>query len=588
MNVAARLVPLTLILALSACESPETVAADDSELGLAAEIDPEYGKPLLGVAPEDEKGDAATGIKGPVQNTSKDHAVWEVRNQWADTTTAEAKAAGMAWPANSGLTWDEKYAAWVASMPKHAVNDWKTTFSLTTPQGKSVQAPQLECAETAVFLRASFASWYGLPFYLTASENGKNLHFGHFGVYTDNGPDPRFSRYKVRYKDHSALSAAAALAAWPTDSALRARKLTPSGDDQNAWLGEGAYAGAYFDEVFLNKRVGHFLFVLLTYTGSIHLSSHWNTFNLAAADIREGDVLVERWQRQGIGHTLVVKRVAPIPGFEQNLDVELMSGSMPRRQPVWSSPASSKSYLTSEYTGGPGDSDEDGPYAALGGGIKRWRTPVVQNGRWRNVIPQSDLGVWVNHTDLAAIAARTAEFEQLLGVPTPEERLAGILDVIEGKRQHLRELPASCSARAGREEAFGKLYELMAEDYGTDRAETDRQYRLLEDYVFAELRYDQSRTCCWNSTNPAMYEVVMDLAKQSIYDAQTSTCNEPPVFRMEDGGYARWAAHAASMGVAAEWAPWSADETCPQAATVTTDTLAESIATPYCTLYPEP
>jgi len=73
----------------------------------------------------------------------------------------------------------------------------------------------------------------------------------------------------------------------------------------------------------------------------------------------------------------------------------------------------------------------DGPYPALGVGLKRWHVPVRQNGRWRNAILQADLGVWVRHINLAAIAARTAELEQLLGLPTPEERRAGIAAVSE-------------------------------------------------------------------------------------------------------------------------------------------------------------
>jgi hypothetical protein len=213
---------------------------------------------------------------------------------------------------------------------------------------------------------------------------------------------------------------------------------------------------------------------------------------------------------------------------------------------------------------------------------------VVKDGRWRNGVPQSDLSLWINHTDLDAIAGRIAEFEALLGAPDPQQQLEGILDVIDEKRQRLRELPASCSARAGREEAFRKLYALMDEDFGLDRATTDRQYRLLEDYVFAELRYDQSRTCCWNSTNADMFTAIMDLATKSLYDPAGLTCNPPRVFRMENGGYEVWRAHAQTIGLGAAWASWTADETCPQAQTVTTDTVLASEATPYCTLYPHP
>src|SRR5262245_20874124 len=35
--------------------------------------------------------------------------VWEIRNQWEDRATTEAKKAGLAWGENSGLNWNEKY-----------------------------------------------------------------------------------------------------------------------------------------------------------------------------------------------------------------------------------------------------------------------------------------------------------------------------------------------------------------------------------------------------------------------------------------------------------------------------------------------
>ena len=39
----------------------------------------------------------------------RDTQVWTVKNKWEDRNTTEAKKAGIAWPANSGLNWDEKY-----------------------------------------------------------------------------------------------------------------------------------------------------------------------------------------------------------------------------------------------------------------------------------------------------------------------------------------------------------------------------------------------------------------------------------------------------------------------------------------------
>ena len=78
--------------------------------------------------------------------------VWEIRNQWEDTDTEEAREAGMAWEADSGLNWDEKYAKWVNDMVKiDGHNTYYETFEFTTPFGKTVPAPKLECAEIAIF-----------------------------------------------------------------------------------------------------------------------------------------------------------------------------------------------------------------------------------------------------------------------------------------------------------------------------------------------------------------------------------------------------------------------------------------------------
>ena len=580
-----RLFPIVLLTLASACaEAPADDAADE----LAA-LDPEYGKPLLGVVADDPKADSGTGIKGPRVTPGTPSEVWAVENAWADTDTPAARQAGLAWPENTGLSWDQKYRLWIRAMKKIPAESWGDTFELTTPWGTTFKAPALECAETSVFLRATFAAWHKLPFYISAWDGSRALHFGHFGVWRADGPDPRFASYKTRYADHRNLSKEEALANWPSDPKLAARKLTTRADDLNAWLGDDAYAGAYFDRIFLNKRVGHFLMVLLTYTGSMHLASHWNTFNIQPQATREGDTLLERWQKQGIGHTLVVKRVTPIEGTVENLDIELVSGSMPRRQAKWESPSSSKYTLTDEKTGGEGSSwGDDIPYAQLGGGMKRWRTPMVVSGRWYNQVPAADRAVWISHTDYEALKVRPATFERILGDLTPEQKLQAHLDRIDAKRQHLRQYPASCSARIGREEAFADLYALTSEKFGMSKEDTDRQYRLLEDYVFAELVYEQSRTCCWNSTNAQMFDVIMDYARGRLYDEATGTCNAPPVFRMEGGGYDAFKAHADATGLAASWVEWSADETCPQAATVTTDTLAETQPTPYCTLYPTP
>nr|HMR05379.1 hypothetical protein [Polyangiaceae bacterium] len=85
--------------------------------------DPYYDE--FGVSPMDSEGPMPggkadnAGVPGPSTSFDNgDTAVWTVKNQWEDKTTAAAKEAGMAWSANSGLNWDEKYSAWIDGMKK--------------------------------------------------------------------------------------------------------------------------------------------------------------------------------------------------------------------------------------------------------------------------------------------------------------------------------------------------------------------------------------------------------------------------------------------------------------------------------------
>src|SRR2546427_8777098 len=55
----------------------------------------------------------AIGRKALPVNLDTSSQVWEVTTIWGDTTSAAARAPGMAWGANSGLRWDKKFARWV-------------------------------------------------------------------------------------------------------------------------------------------------------------------------------------------------------------------------------------------------------------------------------------------------------------------------------------------------------------------------------------------------------------------------------------------------------------------------------------------
>ncbi|MEZ4462335.1 MAG: hypothetical protein R3E66_21945 [bacterium] len=500
---------------------------DDSPSGdFGTPLDEDGKNSLLQTGYQDaaDKSDASVGRPGLPASVGADSAVWEVKNQWFDTDTAAAREAGLAWGEDSGLSWEQKFNAWVDSLPKVARSgsySYGQTYQLTTPWGTTVDAPALECAESAMFLRITFASWYQLPFVMEAIDgNRKRVFFGHFGIRTEDGIYPGMPAFKTRYADKSSEADAVRNGAqWPTDTTLAARKLAGGRDDLQPMIGPEAHAGAYFDKIFLNKRVGYFLLIQLAYTGSANLADPANTYNITPESIEPGDFLVERWQRTGIGHVLIVMDVKRVGEQELDgetvpvLEAELASGSMPRRQPVWEDSDSSMSYFTLEETGG-------GEYVEFGGGVKRWRTPVVKGGRWNAVVLDDDYEDFIPTTQKERLAARPERFESILKRLTTEEKLAALVKVIDSKRAHLRSYPASCSARINREKAFDDLY-AITDEAGMSRDEVDRKYRLLEDYVFAELEYESSKTCCWNSSTANMYDIVMQYneARQNDPDA---------------------------------------------------------------------
>lgn len=517
-------------------------------------------------------------IPGPVAK-STDAEVWTVENQWADKTSANAKKAGVAWRENSGLTWEEKYQAWIGSFEKTDGISWGKTIRIPAPYGKTLDGPVLECADVAIFLRMTFAAWYHLPFYLTGWKNGQSIYFGHFGVVDRNGNAvPGFPRFRSQYRDYE--SSWRSGQPWPTDPTLRRRHVGTDDGAANVRVGgdktltDGEGAGAYLDELFLNKRAGYLYMFLDNNFGSMSLADGANMFHIQPDATAPGDALLERWQRNGIGHTLPVMSVVRTPTGKMR--VTTASGSMPRRQPVWEDEAQSGNYFKYEYTGGRGEASDGTPYAKLGGGIRRWRTPVISGGRWNNIVPQVFRDVYIEDTNVEAIASRPEKFKELLAEDTPEAARDAALATIATARNALRERPASCSQRTKREEAFGALYDVMQRSFGKDRSQVDAEYRKLEDFVFAELAYDQSKTCCWNSTNADMANIVLDYAeKEKQRNDATGVCRQPTAFRASGGGkYDTWKAHAATLGRSAQWKEWSEDEPCAQRG-VAQDTLGE-------------
>jgi hypothetical protein len=309
----------------------------------------------------------------------------------------------------------------------------------------------------------------------------------------------------------------------------------------------------------------------------MHLASSRNTFNLEAAAVREGDVLVKRWQKVGTGHVLIVKEVQDLT--DGHIEANLVSGSMPRRQPKWENSVSSKNYFTAAATGGEGTNPDDDEFVKLGGGLKRFRVTKNIGGYWTNTWMAADEASWISDTDYDALKVRPATFGSLLGDVSPEQKRDALLAVIEDNRHHLREYPASCSARERREGAFKDLLALMSSEFNMDRAAVEAQYRSLEDYVFAELEYGASKTCCWNSTTHAMFQIVMEYNELLQQDG----CSEPVVFRASGGGYDIFESYATQTGRGHLWKPWTEDELCEQRDTID-DVIKPSGAAGWCGL----
>jgi len=562
-----RLATLLALLA-AGCASGNPAADAGEETG----VDAPFGQ-----VPEDEgKLDGVTS-RGPRIGNGAATEVWAVERGWDDTT-------------EDGLTYEEAYDAWVASMTTEARHHGSgQTFIIPTPYGdRRLHAPTLECAEVALLLRATFASWHHLPFYLSGwdARGRQTFYAGHFGFVNGDGQRvANFPSFRSRYRDYEGDWSPGD--EWPRDASLRGLRL--GDDDAVEFLsedGEEVGAGAYFDELFLNKRVGYFMRLLLLYFGSANLADGSNMFHVRPEATAAGDILVHRWQKRGIGHVMPIFRVER--HAEDALEITIASGSMPRREPVWEEPNTARSRFTSSYAGGEGESSDGDAYATLGGGVRRWRTAVRVSGRWQNIVSEADRDDYLADSDREAIAARPGRFEEILRSLSVEERRDVALAGIEAAREHLRMYPASCAARIRREDAFEDLYEALGAQ-GQTRAQVDAAHRSLEDYVFAALVYDQSRTCCWNRSTAAMHGAIMDYAEQEQTEAERDgMCLQPTVFMAHEDGYARWAAHAAELGVA--WNDWSEDESCSQR-DVPSDTVdAERAATSWCELgaAPEP
>jgi hypothetical protein len=557
-----RLVILACLLA-PACTS----STDDEQV---SELDP---------GPELGKADSAGIASLPVSGNYASTQAWKVTNQWEDTSTPDALLSGMAWGSNSGLDWDQKYAAWVGSFQQVPAIDGFTTVTISTPFNKSVPGPKLDCADLAIMLRMSFAAWYHLPFYMVGYDHSTPVFFGHFGVRTANGPWSTAPAFGTAYSDYSSETAAQYAAKWPQDTALRTRGI--SSGDELPFLGPGARLGAFLDEIHLNKRAARLIMFTQAYLGSHNMVDSRNTYNLVPEALRTGDVLMFARAPTVDGHTTVVTRVTQVAGGQ--MQAEAIYGNDPPEQPAWQDPVETLDLFTDPEGGGPDLNTAYGgttPFSHLNGGLKRFRVAKAQNGKWVNTWMNADEASWINDTDYDRIAARPAQFAKLLGNADPGVQRDQLLSVIADKRAYLGDHPSSCAARTDREQAFATLYGVMAQSFGMDQAAVDAQYRTIDDYVFAPLAYASSRTCCWDHTTTAMSKIIMQYAAS----LSMTGCVAPPVFAMTNGGYDAFSSYAASIGMSAAWLPWSADEECDQSGASNDVVLPVAGITPWCSL----
>ncbi len=538
----------------------------------------------LAAAPEPGKEDGVGRAALPVNGDYGTTMAWQVKNQWEDRDTPEARKAGLAWDAGSGLSWDEKYAKWVGSLEiiPSAGSGWYTdTIQVSTPWGKTLPSPKLDCADATIMLRASFAAWYNLPFYMVAGGNPV-VYFGHFGIRTASGPWDQTVLLAQAHKDFSATPPADPKA-WPKDGKLRALHLHGKNadgsyqDEMPYVVAKGEGTGAYLDELHLNKRAARLIYYMQLYMGSQNVVDTNNTYNLQPEALRTGDTMMYRRAPQGTGHTMVVVRLRSIEGGK--LEAQDIFGNEPPDQLYVESPGATRNNFMSEEGGGASLS-EDGktPYSHIGGGLKRWRVAKNVAGKWTNTWMNADKASWIDSTDYPRIEARPKQLAGVLGELSPLGQRNELLQQIEAKREHLRDNPSSCSARERREAMFAKLYDLMSSNWDWSREEVDARYRILEDYVYAPLDYTTSRTCCWNSSNRQMHETIMEYATS----LQDKMCALPPVFMQTDGTFGAYAKWASDHGKA--FPAWRADEECPPAASPNDVATAQDGLVTFCAL----
>ena len=422
--------------------------------------------------------------------------VWQPVNKWTDV-------------APNGESYELFYATWLETIQQdeNAPSGHKVSYVLR--DGTVVPAPKLECSDTALFLRFLFAQEYGLPMVVY----GNRTAMGHFGWITPEGTRGR--RYLNYQLDAPRGS---------DPSLQQINRYLP--DDLQSYPHEDATIGQYMDAVLTNKRFGVFMQDVLNMYFSGNIAEPTNTYYIKPEFIRAGDVQMHRshpWD--GIGHTLTIQRVNSLNGFLRSVD--LIQSYMPTHP--WISDGYSE--LTS-YRPNPENFS----------GLRRWKRPVLRYGRW---YLEKDGSVAASDDE----AVNNPEtFEALFNI-SPEEQVAALLDTIESSRAAQFENPNSCRRRENREDAFDILYELYMttpELYGPlgftseptlaeIRPAVDKQYRTINDFIWAKMHYESAWVCHWNPSNTAvnqsMYQAAVAYNQQV---ALANGCQGLRIFRSEN------------------------------------------------------
>jgi len=415
--------------------------------------------------------------------------VWEVEHAWTDAYSEDE-------------TYEAHYETWLSYNVSDEFNEVMILLNDRVP----IYAPELECADTAMFLRFLYAQQHGLPMAFR-SHSG---YFGHFGHIRSNGSRDTFERF-------------------PRDEQLGTNDL--------------AIGTETFDE-HLPNRFAQFLLVLVRSTFSGNVAEDWNTYYIGAEAVRGGDLIVRRYDADGTGHTITLQNVER-DGEGLASSVDTIESSMPT--PPFISQDDSV-LMTLE------------PTPEFGGGLRRWRRPEITiRGGVRTIEMVVDPAAFVE-------AREAAEADDFMATMSPPAIRDQVLRGIEGARRDLFSSPSSCSRRVERERFFGVMYDLFEANEAlrasvglTDSNPTrrqvvdavDLQYRYIDDFIWARLDYDRSRTCHWNP-NPMLYAAYADgfedvaTINTRMYQVAISTsldrleranCQALRVFRAEGAQY---------------------------------------------------